>query len=288
MSSIAPSLPSFERPPIIEAVLSIQFAALRTFRSIHVGLLWNQLRHDYPNVLEQPPLDPVFETFGVPAPPTPMIRFEALLTPPMPRFWFQNEDGRHLFQLQQDRAIHNWRKQGDDDEYPRYRSVRTKFVEEIEKLGAFFRQNELGHIVPNQCEMTYLNFIRLPDSSNPHNQMWRITPFCLRFHSTEQDLPFQGATLENTGLNIRYIMSQTVNGEVRQFGRLYCTFSPAFSKIDQVPGIQLEITARGKPSEETVQSALDLLDLQHVAVVRTFAAVTTSELQEFWGRRDDS
>ncbi len=80
-------------------------------------------------------------------------------------------------------------------------------------------------------------------------------------------------------------MSETAT-DSQQFGRLYCTFTPTFSPIDQVPGMQLEITARGKPSESTVVSAFDLLDQQHVAVVETFAAVTTPELHQYWGRRD--
>ena len=250
---------------------------------MHVGLIWNELRRDYPKVLEQPPLGPVFETFGVPAFSTLGIRLEGLMTPPFPRFWFESDDGRHLFQLQQDRLIHNWRKREKDDEYPRYEAVQARFVAEIKKVDTFLRQQNLGHIAPNQCEMTYLNFIRLPDGSNPHTQMWRITPFCSDFRSTEREVPIKGAALENTGLQARYIMSR----EAEQFGRIYCSFTPAYSPVDQVPGVQLEITARGKPTEETVPSALDLLDQEHIAIVRTFLAATNPDLHEFWGRRDE-
>ena len=73
-------LPDFKKPPVSEVVLSLQFASISTFRSIHVGLLWQRFRREYPKVSEQAPLQATFETFGVvPANPGSFFQIEALL-----------------------------------------------------------------------------------------------------------------------------------------------------------------------------------------------------------------
>jgi uncharacterized protein (TIGR04255 family) len=57
-------LPSYERPPVSEVVLSVQFASNPQFQIVHAGLFWQLVRDQFPNVSEQIPLQAVFETFG--------------------------------------------------------------------------------------------------------------------------------------------------------------------------------------------------------------------------------
>jgi hypothetical protein len=58
-------LPDYEHPPLVEVVLSVQFAELQGYRTVHAGLLWEgKFRQAYHRVVEQPPLDPTFEVFG--------------------------------------------------------------------------------------------------------------------------------------------------------------------------------------------------------------------------------
>src|SRR5687768_5870943 len=117
-------LPDFTRPPVTEVVLSIQFATLEKFRSAHVGHFWKQFRSKYPNLSEQAILRPVFETFGTAGRTPPAVRFEEFLSPPMPRYWFDEEGKPDLLQLQQDRIVHNWRKSDQHPNYPRYERIR--------------------------------------------------------------------------------------------------------------------------------------------------------------------
>src|SRR5262249_2810158 len=101
-------LPDFKNPPVNEVVLSLQFASIPSFHSAHIGLFWEKIRQEYPKVSEQAPLQAAFETFGVmPVNPASPFHIEALLSPPMPRFWFEELDGNELLQIQQDRIIHN-------------------------------------------------------------------------------------------------------------------------------------------------------------------------------------
>jgi hypothetical protein len=68
---------------------------------------------------------------------------------------------------------------------------------------------------------------------------------------------------------------------------LYVAFVPAFRVTDSGPVIQLEVMARGRPTAETVSAAFELLDEERDVVVRTFTAVTTSEMHKQWGRTDE-
>jgi uncharacterized protein (TIGR04255 family) len=265
-------LPSFKRPPVTEVVLSIQFSSIPGFGTVHIGLLWQEFRGVYPKVSEQPPLVAVFETFGAIALTKPQIRFE-MVPAPMSRFWFEPQDGVHLLQVQQDRVIHNWRKQ-DDEPYPRYEPIRAKFVDEIKTILAFLEREGLGSIQPNQCEVTYTNVIVLPDGTNPHDHMECITPLWGVWRAESELAP-----IENAGLNVRYLL----RSEDIPVGRVYVDFQPVFVSQDAKPAIKLEITARGKPQDSSVEGAFRLLDAERRAVVRTFARVTTEEMHAEWG-----
>jgi uncharacterized protein (TIGR04255 family) len=271
-----PGLPNFTRPPVTEAVLSIQFAALPAMRTVHAGLYWQSIRTEYPKTSEQGPVPPAFETFGG-TPTIPSFQVHALLVPPMPRHWFETESGEHLVQLQPDRIIHNWRQRNLEMQYPRYETVRERFAPEVDKLAALLRNEQIGEIRPNQCEVTYINTISLSDGTNPQQHLDRITPLWSG-KTNERFLPDS----ENTSIQTKYVLKR---GDA-PFGRVYVSFIPAFRAADHSPVLQLEISARGRPTEETLPAAFELLDEERDIVVRTFAAVTTAKMHKEWGRND--
>ncbi len=270
-------LPNFDRPPVTEVVLSIQFAAMVQMHAVHAGLYWNEIRQEYPRVSEQAPIAPVFETFGATPVLTPTMQIQAMLIPPLPRIWFETDEGDHLVQLQQDRILHNWRKRSSTAEYPRYETLHEKLVLEVEKLNEVLTKESVGEIRPNQCEVTYINTITLRDGQNPHEHLSRITPLWTGTLS-EPYLP----NAETTTLQTKYVLRR---GTV-PYGRVYVTFTPAYLATDYSPAIQLEITARGKPLDDNTSSAFALLDEERQAIVRAFTAVTTSPMHEEWGRTD--
>jgi uncharacterized protein (TIGR04255 family) len=275
-----PGLPDFKSPPVTEVVLSVQFASAPLFRSVHAGLYWNEIRDEYPVVSVQAPIAPAFETFGA-APmliPTFQVPFQLpMLTPPMARHWFETHDGEHLVQLQQDRILHNWRQRSPEMEYPRYESLRAKFMGEVDKLAALFTKEGLGEIRPNQCEVTYINTITSAGGENPHEHLARITPLWTGNLSE----PSFGAP-EATTIQTKYVLRKND----APYGRVYVTFSPAYRATDYAPVVQLEITIRGRPDEESVAAAFALLDKEREVVVRTFAGVTTPLMHKEWGRSD--
>jgi uncharacterized protein (TIGR04255 family) len=269
-------LPDFKQPPLSEVVLSIQFAPLQKFGNAHVGLFWRTLRSRYPKVTELPALPAAFETFGAPARPMlPGFQFETLLAPPMSRYWFEKEGEPDLLQIQQDRLIHNWRRQNESQVYPRYERVRALFRKEMDAFTKFVATEGFGDIRPNQCEVTYVNTIDLPAGS--HRNLQEICPLWSGETSAPIDLQ-----LENSTVQLRYFLKE----DERNIGRLYVGFTPAVKPSDLSPVFRIDITARAKPREESISAAFDLLDHERDKVVRAFAAVTTPQMHEIWERTD--
>jgi uncharacterized protein (TIGR04255 family) len=105
-------LPDFDEPPVVETVLSVQFDPLTEMRTAHLGLFWNEFRTDFPKTAERPPLGRIFEQF----PETPRTRLglelQSYENPPVPRLCFVTAQGNEMIQVQSDRFIRNWRKEG--------------------------------------------------------------------------------------------------------------------------------------------------------------------------------
>jgi len=270
-------LPDFENPPVTEVVLSIQFERLR-FGIRDIGLLWREFRSAFPGFEERPPLQAVFERFEPGALSAPEVRFELVDKPPMPRIWFLNEAGTVLIQIQPDRFIHNWRQVQPGDTYPRYERVRDSFVQEVGVFQSFVNKEDLGELVINQCEVTYVNHIVAGEGWERPGQLGRILrQWC--------DLPPDGTLPEPEGatLEVHYIMRDAAGGPI---GRLHARLEPAIRASDKRPLYVLNLTARGIPQGEGIEGALRFLDLGREWIVRGFAAMTTFEMHEIWRRTD--
>jgi len=274
-----PSLPSFRVPPINELVLSLQFATLSNLRTAHIGLFWELIRSKYSVTSEQTPLPPFFETFGgTRIEQNPTLRIETLFVPPFPRFWFENTQTGDLLQIQQDRFIRNWRQSPENSRiYPRYEAVRDAFAGEAHQFEDWLGKEGLGQVLPNQCEVTYINLITLPDGTNPHQQLERVTGLW-----SGQMGPDVEHSVENTNIQLTCLFHQ----DGKPAGRIYANFQAAYFTPNMVPVVRLDITARGKPAGEDIAAALTFMDVARAQAVNTFAALTTPEMHEFWGRID--
>lgn len=207
------------------------------------------------------------------------MQIQTLLRPPLPRYWFEHPDLPDLLQFQQDRIIHNWRRQTDNSRvYPRYEMVKRSFEQEVQVVQQWLAQENIGDLRPNQCEVTYINLIEGPGDDVIHNRLERITPLWAGKFSDK--LPND---LERTSIQMTFLFSHYE----QPVGRVYVIFQPAFRVSDNYPVFKLEITARGRPPGDTISDALAFLDLEREQVVRTFAAVTTKEMHNIWGRTDD-
>lgn len=276
MSETRPRLPDFTNPPVIEVALSVQFAPLPTFRTPHFGLLWSEFRNEFPRTEEHPPRPTVMERFDKRPAPGMDVRVEVAF--PVPQSRFLNDKGTELIQVQQDRFVHNWRKMGEADEYPRYEAVKRRFEEELGIFRRFLAREGLGDLVPNQCEVTYVNHIVSGVGWERHGELGEIiTTWRASYSDAFLSEP------EDIGLRIRYIIPG-VDG--KPLGRLLVGIDPAFRREDDKPIYVLTLTARGRPSGEGIEGALNFLDIGREWIVRGFTSVTSPRIHECWGRRN--
>lgn len=149
-------LPDFKKPPVIEVVLSAQFEPLLSFSAAQFGRLWERYRKEFPETEDKPALSRVFERFEA---HRPAFELELGFEPKPIRCWFKNKNGSELIQVQRDRFIFNWKRDQEDQSYPRFDYIRNRFVEHFRTFESFLRESGLGEVKSNQCEVTYINHL---------------------------------------------------------------------------------------------------------------------------------
>ena len=265
------SLPDFERPPVVEVLLSVQFRALAQLAIPHFGLFWQRIRSTYPRFQVHPPVNPAFERFGEPIVRAPQISIE-FGSPPV-RCWFIDESENRLLQIQNDRFIHNWRKVRIQDAYPRYNTVRRTFEAEWENFCDFLVSENLGDAQPNQCEVIYINHIEHVDLHGRSIGLHEIFP------------SWTGDTSGNF-LPDPVLMQCMASYEMpNQRGRLHIDFKPAIRHADGKTIILLTLTARGAPASSNIADVLLWFDSGREWVVRGFTDFTSEMMHSLWGRR---
>ncbi len=268
------ALPEFNNPPVVEVALAMQFDAIHGLRTAQMGALWlGQFKERFPLTEEHPPIDPVFERFGRSQRPV-RARIQVLDRPPIPRCWFLNEAGTELIQVQQTRFIHNWRKQGSHEDYPRYEHLRKTFANELNLFQAFIDREGLGSLIPNQCEVTYVNHIVQPSVEEALNPEQILAP--IAFKGNGAFLP----NAEDIGAMFRYVLHDAND---KPIGRLHIVAEPAYRNDGQFMYV-LTLTARLEPAEASLTGVLQTLDVGREWVVRGFADITTEAMHKKWER----
>jgi len=267
-------LPEFENPPVVEVALAVQFEPIPGLTTPQLGLIWDQrYRRDYPRVEEHAPLDPVVERFGTPGSTLRDVQIQLLNKPPTPRVWFLRSDSSELIQIQSDRFAHNWRKTGEGEEYPRYdEHIRRTFVEKFGSFEDHIKREALGTLVANQCEVTYVNHIECES----HASLARVLSIGV-LQTKDASLP----ELEELRVSGSFVLPDA-NGA--PLGRLRFSIDPAVRRADNAPIFRLNLVARGSPTEDGMRGIMGFMDLGREWIVKGFAAITTQEMHQIWGR----
>jgi uncharacterized protein (TIGR04255 family) len=264
-------LPDFDNPPVVETVLSVQFTPLAELRTAHLGLLWEQYREAFPRADERPTLERVVEQF----PETPRLKLglelQAYENPPMPRLWFTTALGNEMIQVQSDRFLKNWRKEGEGETYPRYEKNRASFERDFAIFREFVTANGLGELHIDQCEVTYVNHILSGLGWEEFADVDNIFSF---WKPPQASIPGQVQDLRS---HMRFVIPLEDRTPV---GRLHVNVQPAFRASDNAPMYVFHLTARGQIGE-----SFDFLDLGRRWIVKSFAELTTPRMHAIWGRR---
>jgi uncharacterized protein (TIGR04255 family) len=262
-------LPEFERPPVTEMVMGVQFQPIAGLQAAHLGLYWSRIRSDYPHTLDQAPLVPAVEEAEI-KPAAPTISAIALSVPPLPRCWFMSENKTEVIQVQRDRFWRNWRQVEGNDRYPRYARLAPAFKRDWEGFLGFLREQGLGPGTVNQCELSYINNIEKGAGWSELGELDKVFPLlCPRepggFLPSPEMLSWQA----------RYKLPE---GR----GRLHVEMNPAFSGRAMKLVLAFNLTARGAPAGGGPEQIAAWFDLAHEWITRAFAELTGPAAHAFW------
>jgi uncharacterized protein (TIGR04255 family) len=262
---------------LTEVVLGVQFNSLDRFLSPHLGVVWSAFKQEFPAVEEHPYLAPAFETFGTPAAfMIPGVNFQIMTRPEMVRVHFLNQQKTELLQVQRDRFLHNWRKVGSGDDYPRFERMIGTFETGFRKFIDVIDRERLGPVVPNQCEVSYFNQIPIPEGGTIWSQLALTFPHC-----TGNAIIDGLNAPEDARFALRYIVPAADGSAL---GRVTIAAEPA-RRVDGITIIQFTLTARGKPASADMSGVLDFLMNGRVLLNRAFKKLTSAEMQKRWGKK---
>lgn len=270
----------FERPPVTETIIGLQFDPVR-FMNYHSGLLWEKINHRYTNIQEQTVIQPVFEMFGGNSPNSNQINFPFSLPifggAEASRYWFISADDIELMQIQNNRILHNWRKRAEEQNYPHYKHIKEKFFDDLKVTKEFFRDQAIGEITPNQCELCYINTIKINDAIYPIKNAHDLTPLL----APKVTHPADNLKFEGSGIASRFVLYGT-NDE--PYGRVHLKLAPENFNGGVVAALKLELMVRARPPKDLPFDALpDFFDTLHNTISKVFRSVIAEEVQEAWG-----
>ena len=266
-------LPKFDTPPVVETVLSVQFAPLQKFTDAHAGWFWkNYLDSEWSDVQVAPKIDDQFELFGDEMRWGPTGAFRIATGPGSERIQLIRSDNERMIQIQDTRFIYNWKKQ--EGSYPSYDELLPEFQRVFTQFKNFTVEAGFGPLIPNQWEVTYVNHI-------PKGKLWESV----------KDWPTIFSALQAPGTNAFELSSEDFRGEWRSIiggnlGRLYTTLSRGRVGSDKGPEIiLLQFTARGPTNPEETTDLQNGFRLGHESIVLSFTEMTSDTAHKHWKRR---
>jgi len=260
-------LPDYLTPPLHEVVIGVQFSPPKEYHQIRAGEVWALYKREFPKVQEQPALEPAFETFGIPSTPKPRVNL--ITGASHDRYWFVADEGDELIQFQQDRLLHNWRRVGDQtNAYPRFEKMIERFSEEIRSLEKYFASLSSEALAITQCEITYLNHIRI-ETWPPKLDDWF------------QGLSLAGTSIDDANIGFRQIIR---DDNQQPIGRITHEITAGLTR-EGVRILILNLTVRGAPEGPDIESALRFLKNGRELIVNRFTEITTKKAHSIWGRK---
>lgn len=248
--SNAPQGLHFDRPPLVETALAVEFAPIQGWGIQHYGLFWREVHDRFPRFQSQAPLiDP-----GKPLPPSTNPFGDYV------RGWFVDESESRLIQLQYDRLIYNWRRMADGDEYPHYISVREGFTDVWTQFSRFLRDHGLEQPVVQRCNLTYVNNLPV--------DRWRDGIHLGPLATFNDPAAIQS-------LNISYAWPD---------GResVSIVLQPVVRLIDAASFQQFQLTASMQPDSSNSVDIIAALDRGHERITHVFTTITTEGMQSQW------
>jgi uncharacterized protein (TIGR04255 family) len=256
-------LADYKRPPVIEVVYGAKFAPPKAWKLPHIGLFWQRIIDEFPRC-EQ----------AFPIPGTEFIDPSTGL--PVPRVWLINAADDRLVQLQAGRFLFNWRRRPRAEPYPRYKTLSNRFFELFQEFRSFVAENQLGEIEISEYELTYINHVFEQEGWKFPDDIGRVMAHLSWNKERYQFLP----------------QPSPINWQARfDFpegpGALQAKFSPARHAQEGKDLLVLELSARGRPAEGSLDNMKGWFSHAHRWIVRGFEDLTSDEAQkELWDKHE--
>lgn len=262
--------PYFADPPLKEVSFSVQFEPITELHIGYIGLIWDIYRDRYPIAEHADELPHNIEKFGVIHRKIPKMTFHESL--PVPRMMLTSKDQQSLIQIQKDRFIFNWKK-SDNNQYPRYQSIKKCFLNEFEMFSSFLESNNLPSLEFNQVEFTYVNHI---DAEN------------YAVHDVFKDTVHESSysdTLELENFSFKFI--HVINNHKENIGRMYTNIDKGNLVSDDSSVYILKFIARTHPLVPTLKGVIDVMDIMRSEINSCFSAITTEYMHKNWEREKE-
>lgn len=273
MPDIAEPLPDYERPPVVETILGVQFDRLPRLKNAHLGAFWKLLdRGEWPVVADAVPLPPQFERFDPTSGWARAIQLQ-LTQDPASRLQIKNRDGDRMIQVQNGRLHFNWLGKGGGP-YPRYERVQSDFAPLLEQFKRFLSDESVGDFRPNQWEVTYVNDI-------PQGTVWS-TPADWGFFEPLAAVPTieSVAEGESFGGQWHFVIPP-------QRGRLHIDWEHLKSSQEDKEAaqelIRVTFTSRGPVDRSGMTTVFEGLELGRATIVRSFQRLMSEAANRYWG-----
>ena len=269
-------LPKFDAPPVVETAMSVQFARLQPFPTAIVGWFWKEFLPPleggakWEKAVDAARLDDSFERFGD---QEKWGRLGLRIGSHEPnRVQISRSDSERMIQVQDSRFILNWMKQSEAV-YPSFAQLSTEFWELFPIFERFSRDAGCGPVEQNQWELSYINHIPKADLWQSTSEWDRVIPK-LAFPTAAVAEPIA----EPTSLDWRFNFPN-------ERGRLQVSVQNVKKDPSSDNLMQLILTARGPVDLDKRWDLRSGFDLGHEAIVRSFAAMTSSKAHKLWKRR---
>lgn len=245
---------TFERSPVTEVVLGVQYD--RPVFSINDEVdIYVKFREDYPQIEEVPPLPSVIE-----APDTPQTA--QVLKNWASRKHFISPQRDRLVQIQPDRILFNWRKEGQQNNYPRFKVVLDNFMRILSVAEADTDRRQ-AH---NQYEMSYIDHIPLKS-------------FDLEYYdiSAVFDIMTPGPSYKN--ISVSYSVAHEEVG-----GVLNSSIKSGLRRDTKERIFVFEATCRGFHNGTTVDN---WFVAAHNLLLEHFHSIISSKAKSAWGFKEE-
>lgn len=258
-------LPDYERPPVTEVVVAVQFVPVAQF-GMREAVAVSRAFDDWELVDVQPALEPIVE----PRPghlAIPVLRF-GLGTPPM-RVILSSEGERWQAQVQQDRIAAHERRV---EQQPRFGHVLEKVHEVAARAGQGLARTLLkSPNAPELVEVIYGNTIPAGDGWADFSELHNVLHIVGARAGAD---PY--SRVEQSQVGFSYALTDNDNF----VGRLRVIAEPR-TAVDGSQSIHLQLISRRIVHNLPLDS---VLEQSHVDIVNGFTAVTTDRMHEIWGR----